>query len=52
MEGWGSHCIVSGSVMALFSNLWTADERQLHINVLELRAVHLTLLYLEQEVLD
>ena len=39
-----------GSGTALFSNLWTADECQLHINVLELRAV-LTLLHLEQEVL-
>ena len=52
MEGWGSHCIVPGSGMVLFSDLWTADERQLHMNVLELRAVHLTLLHLAQEVLD
>ena len=40
-----------GSGTALFSNLWTADKCQLHINVLELRAVLLTLLHLEQEVL-
>ena len=34
MEGWDGHCIVPGSGMALFSDLWTADEHQLHINVL------------------
>ena len=42
MDGWGGHCIVPGSVMALYSDLWTWEERQLHINVLELRAVRLT----------
>ena len=51
MDGWGSHCIVCGSGTALYSKLWTREERQLHINVLELRAVRLTLLHLEQEVL-
>ena len=52
MEGWGAHCIVPGSGMVLFSDLWTADECQLNINVLDqLRAVHLTLLHLEQEVI-
>ena len=50
MEGWGGHCILPKSGTALFSDLWTADECQLHINVLELRAVCLTLLPLEQEV--
>ena len=42
MEGWGGHCIVPGSGTALFSDLWTADKHQLHINVLEIRAVRLT----------
>ena len=51
MEGWGGHCIVPGSGTALYSNLWTKDERQLHINVLELRAVRMTFLYLKQDVL-
>ena len=51
MEGWGGHCIVSGSGTVLYSDLWTRDRCQFHINVLELRAVHLTLLHLEQEVL-
>ena len=51
MERWGGHCIVPGSGTALFSNLLTIDEWQLHINVLELRAVHLTLMHLEQDVL-
>ena len=39
MEGWGGHCIVPRSVTVLYSDLWTRDECQLHINVLELRAV-------------
>ena len=40
-----------GSGTALYSDLWTREECQLHISVLELRAVRLTLLHLEQEVL-
>ena len=51
IEGWGGHCILPGSGTALFSDLWTVDKRRLHINMLELRAVRLTLLHLEQEVL-
>ena len=51
MNGCGGHCILPGSGTAVFSNLWTAEECQLHINMLELRAVCLTLLHLEQEVL-
>ena len=43
MEGWRRHCCVPGSGTALFSNLWTCAECQFHINVLELRAVRLTL---------
>ena len=51
IEGWGSHCIVPGSDTVLFSELWRVDECQLHIYVLELRAVCLILLHLKQEVL-
>ena len=51
MEGWGGNCIVPRSGTSLFSDLWSVDKRQLHINVLEFRAVHLTLLHLEQDVL-
>ena len=51
MEGWGGHCIEPGSGTALYSDLWTREKHQLHINVLELRAVRLTLVHLEQEVL-
>ena len=50
IEGWGSQCIVPGLGTALFSNIWSVDKHQLHINVLELRAVCLTLLHLEQDV--
>ena len=51
MEGCGGHCIVPGLGTVLYSDLWTRDESQLHINVLELKAVDLTLLHLEQKVL-
>ena len=44
--------IVPGSGTALYSDLGTRDECQLHSNVLELRAVDLTLLHLEQKILD
>jgi hypothetical protein len=33
---------------ALFSDLWSPEERHLHINVLELRAIILTLTHLKQ----
>ena len=35
MRAWwgGGHCIVPGSGTLLYSNRWTRDERQLHINV-------------------
>ena len=44
MEGWGSQVRHSAIQRPL-------DKHQLHINVLELRAVRLTLLHLEQEAL-
>ena len=50
MEGWDSHCRLPGSTTALYSALWSRRESQPHINMLELRAVHLTLLHLEQEI--
>ena len=42
LEGWGGHSSLGGSDI-LFSGLWSGPSRHLHINVLELRAVHLTL---------
>ena len=53
MPAWrgGAGTVVPGSGTALFSDLWIVDEPQFHINVLEVRAVRLTLLHSEQEVL-
>ena len=51
MVGWGGHCIVLGSGTALYSDLWTRDTRQFHIDMLEFRVVCLALLHVEQEVL-
>ena len=51
MEGCGGHCRLSKFTTALYNGLWSQSECRLHINVLELRAVHLTLLHLEQEIL-
>ena len=45
-EGWGGHSRTSSQTLALFHNLWNQEEKQLHINVLELRAVWLTLMTL------
>ena len=51
MEGWGGHCGLPGSTTALYSTLLSRSECHLHINMLELRAVCLTLLYImEQEL--
>ena len=52
MEGWGGHCQLPGPTTALYNGHWSKAEHQLCINVLELRAVCLTLLYLEQELLS
>ena len=43
MEGWGGHSSVGGNHQ-LFSGLWSREEhRRCHINLLELRAIRLTL---------
>ena len=52
MEGWVGHCCLPGLTTAVYSAPWSKSERQLHINVLELQAVRLTLLHLEQEILS
>ena len=45
-EGWGGHSLIQGQSM-LFSGLWSqAERRSCHINLLELRALRLTLLRL------
>jgi hypothetical protein len=51
MEGWGGHAQVLGSSPALFSGLWSSAAQRLHINVLELRAVILTLTHLQERLL-
>ena len=44
IEGWGGHLNVNGQNL-LFSGLWSRTERQrCHINLLELRAIKLTML--------
>ena len=44
MEGWGGFLSKPNSDLeALFSDDWTRPERHLHINILELRAIRLTL---------
>ena len=48
-EGWGGHMMVQGKV-ALFGDLWSPPEARLHINVLEMRAIRLTLQHLEEHV--
>ena len=48
-EGWGGHAVVQG-VKALFGDLWSVPETRLHINVLEMRAVRLTLQHLEPHI--
>ena len=48
IEGWGGHCHLLGLTTALYSTPWSKSESRLHINVLELQAVRLTLLHLEQ----
>ena len=47
MEGWGGHSSIQGQDL-LFSGLWSREEsRQCHINLLELRAIRLTLSHLQ-----
>ena len=51
MMGWGGHSRILGQTY-LFSNLWTASERLLHINLLELRGVFLTMCNLQDHLRD
>ena len=47
IEGWGGHSLIQGQNL-LFSDIWLAKERRsCHINLLELRAIRLTLLRLQ-----
>ena len=50
VEGWGGHLQGSTSVPELLQGEWSAQERRLHINVLELRAIRLTLMGLTDRV--
>ena len=44
LKGWGAHMTVDSSDRIYMSNnLWTPQEYQLHINFLELCAIHLML---------
>ena len=46
IEGWGGHSLVQGQTL-LFSGIWSPHERaHCHINLLELRAIRLTLMKL------
>ena len=54
MQEWkdvSGHFRLPGSILALYSALWSKSEYRLNVNVLELRAFRLTLLHLEQEIL-
>jgi len=50
MEGWGGHARFPGADPVLFSDLWSPEERLLHINVLELRAVVLMITRLQDQL--
>jgi len=49
-EGWGGHATLETGPDPLFSGIWDPKERHLHINVLELRAIRLTLQLLTPSV--
>ena len=49
--GWGGHSSLNGQTF-LFSGLWTPEETRLHINVLELRAIRLTVQKLQLHIRD
>ena len=50
MEGWGGHSTINGQDL-LFSGLWSREEaRHCHINLLELRAIRLTLSRLQSHL--
>ena len=48
-EGWGGHAVIDGR-KAMFEGLWTPSESRLHINILEMRAIRLTLHNLESRI--
>ena len=49
-EGWGGHCLIQEETL-LFSGLWSPHERATcHINLLELRAIRLTLMKLKDSI--
>ena len=44
LKGWGAHMKVDGlDKIYMCNNLWTPQESQLHINFMELSAIHLML---------
>ena len=47
IEGWGGHSLIEGQTF-LFSGTWSTQERKCHINLLELRAIRLTLVRLQR----
>ena len=50
LEEWGGHSLIRGDSL-LYSGLWSPHERATcHINLLELRAVRLTLMRLQRSV--
>jgi hypothetical protein len=49
LQGWRGY--LHGNQNTLLQGIWTIQERALHINILELRAIRLTLLGLEPLIL-
>ena len=50
LEGWGGYCSIQDKTL-LFSGLWSPHERaNCHINLLELRAIRLTLMKLQESI--
>ena len=53
MQGWDGHVLTNGSTLdTLFSDCWSSSNRDHHINVLELKALRLTLERLDHQVTD
>ena len=51
IEGWGGYLHGNLQSKLLVQGQWILEERSLHINLLELRAVRLTFLQLEQQLI-